>query len=71
MVLRMCADLLILNFDVKKDLRFLIIFFDGDSEQIKIAVEACLSIPKVYRQSYYDKMLHFIYGDYGNFNDDL
>ena len=62
---------LILNFDVKKGLEFFDYFFDGDSEQIKIAVEACLSIPKGYRQSYYDKMLHFIYGDYGNFNDDL
>ncbi len=62
---------LILNFDVKKGLEFFDYFFNGDSEQIKIAVEACLSIPKVYRQSYYDKMLHFIYGDYGNFNDDL
>ena len=51
--------------------RFFDYFFDGDSEQIKIAVEACLSIPKVYRQSYYDKMLHFIYGDYGNFEDRL
>lgn len=62
---------LILKFDVDKGLEFFEYFFDGDSEQMKIAIEACLSIPNEYRQSYYDKMLHFIYGDYGNFDDDL
>lgn len=62
---------LILKFDVDKGLEFFEYFFDGDSEQIKIAIEACLSIPNEYRQSYYDKMIHFIYGDYGDFDDDL
>lgn len=62
---------LILKFNVDKGLEVFEHFFDGDSEQMKIAVEACLSIPNEYRQSYYDKMLHFIYGDYGNFDDDL
>lgn len=59
---------LILKFDVKKGLTFFDLFLDEDSGQMETAINACLSIPDAYREPYYDKMLHIIYGD---FDDDL
>jgi len=63
---------LILKFDVKKGLKLFEQFFNGTRDQMKIAVKAAyLDMPHEYRDYYYDDMLHFIYDDYGRFDDDL
>lgn len=59
---------LILKFDVKKGLTYFEQFFNGNSEQMKIAINACSGIPNEYRELYYEKMLDYIYG---KFDDEL
>lgn len=67
-----CRLQLILKFDVKKGLKLFEQFFNGTRDQMKIAVKATyLEMPHKYRDYYYDDMIHFIYDDYGRFDDDL
>ncbi len=57
---------------ISKDCRLFDTFLEGDSEKIKAAIETCMNIWRSEdKDKYYDKLLRFIYGDYGNFEDRL
>ncbi|MCI8426690.1 MAG: SMI1/KNR4 family protein [Lachnospira sp.] len=66
-----CRLKLLFSLDYKQALQMFDTFLESDSKKIETAVEVCMDIWSEDNDKYYEKMLRFIYGDYGHFEDRL